>query len=212
MPREFAITVYDKSSGSKTGLSLPNIGREAHTFLHHLSVRHASLAELTVFVQGHPFDHAPDLHRRLRALADGRERVDGFFWFGFVADTDDAHGRRLFVPWTKNADGRELLMSNFHRLLFGNDGPQLYRFFPGGQFAVTRKAAHRRNAEFYNAAAGLAVSFPDGAHCFERVWDRIFVADGTAGRLPPGMQTMYFKPVRRLAAGKDPLVPPAEPR
>lgn len=204
VPREFDVTIYDKGPVSAGGTKLPNIGREAHTFLHHLATRHATLAAMTVFVQGRPFDHAPDLHKRLRAWADGCERVDGFLWLGFVADTDDARGRRLFVPWSKNADRRELRMNDFHRFLFGCAGPPLYRFFPGGQFAVTREVAHRRPAGFYRVAAGLAASFPDGAHCFERLWDRVFLVDGTADRIPPGIQTVYFKPVRRLAAAKDP--------
>ncbi len=212
VPREFAVTVYDKGLPSPTGIDLPNIGREAHTYLRHLAERHETLADVTVFVQGRPFDHAPDLHRRLCALADGRERVEEFFWLGFVADTDDARGRRLFVPWSKNADGRELRMDDFHRQLFGGTGPAAYRFFPGGQFAVSRGAARRRTPGFYSAAAELAAWFPDAAHCFERLWDRVFLADGTAGRLPPGELTAYFKPVRRLVSGKAPLVPPSEPR
>ena len=71
VPSEFAITVYDKGDQSSGGTPLPNLGREAHTYLHHLSVRYHSLADLSVFAQGHPFDHAPDLHPYLRALADG---------------------------------------------------------------------------------------------------------------------------------------------
>ncbi len=207
VPRGFAVTVYDKADPSPRGIRLPNIGREAHTHLRHLAQRYETLADVTVFVQGHPFDHAPDLHRRLRALAEGRECVEDFFWLGFVADTDDARGRRLFVPWSKNADGRKLRMDDFHRRLFGVPGPELYRFFPGGQFAVSRGAAQRRAAGFYHAAAEIAAEFPDAAHCFERVWDRVFMADGTAGRLPPDELTAYFKPVRRLASAKEPLVP-----
>lgn len=212
VPRGFAVTVYDKGNPSPAGIQLPNTGREAHTYLRHLAERYETLADLTVFVQGHPFDHAPDLRRRLSALTDGRERVEDFFWLGFVADTDDARGQRLFVPWSKNADGRELRMDDFHRQLFGVSGAALYRFFPGAQFAVSRRAAHRRSAGFYRAAEELAAAFPDAAHCFERTWDRVFMADGTAGRLPPGELTAYFKPVRRLASAKDPLVPSREPR
>jgi hypothetical protein len=222
VPRDFAVTVYDKGDGGSGGTRLPNAGREAHTYLHHLAERHGDLAGVTVFVQGHPFDHAPDLHERLRALAEGREAVAGFHWLGFLADTDDARGRRLFVPWSKNPERAELALDEFHRQLFGAPGPQAYRFFVGGQFAVTRATAHRREAGFYRRAADLAVAHPLAPHCFERCWDRVFGTDGTAGRLPPGQLTAYFKPIKRLA---DPtisgnktsgaslaLVPPPGPR
>lgn len=209
VPRAFAVTVYDKGDGSSGGQRLPNAGREAHTYLHHLAERHGDLAAVTVFVQGHPFDHAPDLHERLRALAEGREAVSGFHWLGFLADTDDARGRRLFVPWSKNPEGAELPLGDFHRRLFGTPGPEAYRFFVGGQFAVTSGAARCREAGFYRNAAEMAAGHPLAPHCFERCWDRVFGADGTAGRLPDGQLTAYFKPVKRLQCRA--LVPPRGP-
>ncbi|MFM7373695.1 MAG: DUF3431 domain-containing protein, partial [Chthoniobacterales bacterium] len=80
VPKEFLVTVYDKGDGSSGGVPLNNEGREAHTYLHHLTERYESLADVTVFVQGHPFDHAPDLHKVLRALADGSFNVTDFHW------------------------------------------------------------------------------------------------------------------------------------
>lgn len=200
VPREFLITVYDKGDGSSGGKTLSNEGREAHTYLHHLADRYESLAELTVFVQGHPFDHAPDLHKKLRAYADGSETVADFHWLGFLADTDDPRGRRLFVPWSKNPERRELQLEGFHRKLFDEEGPQAYRFFAGAQFAVTRTAAQSRPRAFYEYGAKLSVHFPLAPHCYERCWDRVFGCDGTAGRLAADQLTAYFKPVKRLSA------------
>ncbi|MFZ4482545.1 MAG: DUF3431 domain-containing protein [Chthoniobacterales bacterium] len=212
VPREFRITVYDKGDGSSGGIPLPNLGREAHTYLHHLTARLDSLAAVTVFVQGHPFDHAPDLHERLKALAGGGENVADFRWLGFLAETDDARGRRLFVPWSKNPAREELDLDGFHQRLFGRPGPADYRFFVGGQFVVTLAAAVGRDADFYRAAGRLAAEFPHAPHCFERCWDRVFGVEGTAGRLPADQLTAFFKPIRRLAPAKDRLVPPGESR
>lgn len=198
VPGDFRVTVYSKGDEIPGAERLPNIGREAHTYLQHLTERHETLADVTVFVQGHPFDHAPDLHERLRALAEGRESVAGFHWLGFLADTDDSRGRRLFVPWSKNPDRAELQLDEFHQQLFREPGPEHYRFFVGAQFAVTREAAHRRSADFFRRARDLAVDFPLAPHCFERCWDRVFGVDGTAGRLPPDQLTAYFKPIKRL--------------
>jgi len=200
VPREFLITVYDKGDGSSGGKTLSNEGREAHTYLQHLAERYESLAEMTVFVQGHPFDHAPDLHKRLKAYAEGTDSVAGFHWLGFLADTDDPRGRRLFVPWSKNPERRELQLEDFHRKLFDGEGPQAYRFFAGAQFAVTRTAAQSRPRAFYEYGAKLSVHFPLAPHCFERCWDRVFGCDGTAGRLAADQLTAYFKPVKRLSA------------
>jgi len=177
VPKEFRITIYDKGDGSTGGVPLKNEGREAHTYLHHLAERYDSLADLTVFVQGHPFDHAPDLHKVLRSLADGSFSVAEFHWLGFLADTDDSRGRRLFVPWSKNPERAELPLDEFHQQIFGQPGPDSYRFFVGAQFIVTRDTAHRRSAAFYENARNLAAATPLAPHCFERCWDRSFDTD-----------------------------------
>lgn len=200
VPRAFTTTVYNKGSNLTDTTQLPNIGREAHTYLHHLTERHDTLADITIFVQGHPFDHAPDLHKTLRALAHGSLLIPDFHWLGFLADTDDSRGRRLFVPWSKNPDRAELPLDEFHQQIFGTPGPDTYRFFVGAQFIVTRATARRRDRAFYQRARDLASTMPLAPHCFERCWDRIFMTDGTAGRLPPGQLTAYFKPIKRLQA------------
>jgi len=198
VPPAINLTVYDKGQGAPHAIPLPNLGREAHTYLHHLAERHDSLADLTIFVQGHPFDHAPDLHKFLRSLAQGTFSVAEFHWLGFLAETDDSRGRRLFVPWSKNPERHELQLDSFHHQLFDTPGPAAYRFFVGAQFAVTGAVAQRRSADFYRRARDLAAHFPRAPHCFERCWDRLFATDGTAGRLPPGQPTAYFKPIKRL--------------
>lgn len=198
VPREFAVTVYNKGAAMPHTTPLPNIGREAHTYLHHLIERYETLAEVTVFVQGHPFDHAPDLHKVLRSMADGSFSVHDFHWLGFLADTDDSRGRRLFVPWSKNPERAELPLDEFHQQIFGQSGPDSYRFFVGAQFIVTRDAVVRRSLAFYEHARNIAAATPLAPHCFERCWDRVFDTDGTANRLPPHQLTTYFKPIKRL--------------
>jgi hypothetical protein len=199
VPGEFTITVYDKStSPALNATSLPNIGREAHTYLHHIVARYDSLPDLTVFCQGKPFDHAYDFHHTLRALASGEKRVENFFWLGHIADTDSADGV-LFRNWSKNEDGRGLDLNGFHRTLLGEDGPREYAFLLGGQFIAARECIRRQSKEFYQCALQLSVDFPDAAHCYERIWDRVFSeAESTRTRMD-GEKTRYFKRIKRLA-------------
>jgi hypothetical protein len=179
-------------------ISLPNVGREAHSYLTHLIDRYDSLAEVTVFCQGHPFDHAPDFHDRLQALADGRERPDPFHWYGFLEETDDPLGRRLFVPWSKNPDRRELPTGRLFTELFLEEAPEFFHFRGGGQFAISPGAVHGRSIAFYRKALALSTSVPDAAHCFERIWDRLFgepiIDPSSLG--PDGVK--YLKRIKRL--------------
>jgi hypothetical protein len=198
VPRAFLVTVYDKSTAPyPDSIPLPNIGREAHTYLHHICTRYDSLSDLTVFCQGKPFDHAFDFHHTLRALASGERHIENFFWLGHIADTDPADGV-LFRNWSKNEDGRDLDLNGFHHALFGTNGPPVYPFFLGGQLIVTRACIHRRSKEFYERALQLSIEFPDAAHCYERTWDRVFgEAESTRARMS-GERTIYLKPIRRL--------------
>jgi hypothetical protein len=46
-------------------ISLPNVGREADTYLEHIIQNYDNLADLTIFSQGDPFPHSPDFMKLL---------------------------------------------------------------------------------------------------------------------------------------------------
>ncbi|MEI6345130.1 MAG: DUF3431 domain-containing protein [Verrucomicrobiota bacterium] len=177
---------------------LPNVGREAHSYLRHLTDRYDSLADVTLFCQGHPFDHAPDFHIRLQSLVSGGEFPDPFLWYGFLEETDDPLGRRLFVPWSKNPERRELPTGGLFQELFLEKSPEFFHFRGGAQFAVLKSAVLGRSRAFYRKALELTEAVPDAAHCFERFWDRVFGAPviDPAQLGPDGVN--YLKRIRRL--------------
>ena len=49
-------------------ITLPNVGREGHTYLYHIIQNYDQLPDHTCFLQGHPFDHTPDLEHRLQTF------------------------------------------------------------------------------------------------------------------------------------------------
>ena len=209
VPGEIRITIYNKGKtralpegfperSGLTVMSLPNVGREAHTYLTHLVARYEDPSPVTLFCQGHPFDHAPDLHERLRALVSGEETVDRFRWYGILEETDDPRGRRLFVPWSKNPERHELETGRLYRALFGEESPEWFHFRGGAQFSVIREAVRSRPREFYQRALDLCLSITLAAHSYERIWDRVFgppVID-PADLGPDGVR--YLKRIRRL--------------
>ncbi len=203
-PANLRLSVYDKdpdAPGGPDAILLPNVGREAHTYLHHLVSRYDTLAEWTIFCQGKPFDHAYDFKKTLRAMAEGTQLLpeSGFCWLGHLIDTDDAQGHRLFRPWSKNDDGRGLDLRGFHRALFGTDGPEWYTFVLGAQFAVHREVVRRQPLSFYERALTVSIQWPDAAHCFERSWDRVFGLIGLDPNWLAGRLTVQLKPMRHQA-------------
>jgi len=178
LPRGVPATVYDKTPPPASlwpgAQPLANVGREAHAWLHHLVERYDSLADTTVFAQGHPFDHAPDMHAVIRGAAQGKAPLAGFVWLGFLWETDDARGHPTFVHWTKNPRRRELDLRGFFERLWGEPAPETLRYVGGGQFVLRRATARRRTKAFYEKARNLAAEFPDAAHAFERTWNLVF--------------------------------------
>lgn len=205
-PPNLTVTVYDKSpdaSGGQGAIPLPNVGREAHTYLHHIVSRYDSLAEWTVFCQGKPFDHAYDFKKTMREYAADPTIIGPFRWLGHLIDTDDDRGERLFRPWSKNEDGRGLDMRSFHRVLFGTDGPEHYTFVLGAQFAVHHDLIRQQPPIFYERALAVSTTFPDAAHCFERSWDRVFGVTGIDANWLAGRQTVYLKPMKHQTPGSE---------
>jgi Protein of unknown function (DUF3431) len=190
-------TVYDKNPVSRhpNAHLLPNVGREAHTYLTHIVSHYHHLSEWTVFCQGKPFDHAYDFKKWLKAVTEGQTIPKNFDWLGHIVDTDDAHGGLLFKHWSKNENQRGLDLAGFHQALFGSPGPDFYTFVLGAQFAVHRSVIQAQPLAFYEHALQLSVSFADAAHCFERSWARVFGVDFS---LPNGQRTAYLKPIKAL--------------
>ena len=214
LPAGIQKTVYTKSPdpiAEHTTIPLPNVGREAHTYLHHIVSRYDSLAEWTIFCQGKPFDHAYDFKKTLREFVAEPLSLDctgfksdaiqrqRFCWLGHLIDTDDNQGHRLFKPWSKNEDGRGLDMIGFHHALFDTDGPLLYTFVLGAQFAVQRNVLRQKPVPFYERALDVSVSFPDAAHCFERSWDRVLGVVGIDPDWLAGRLTVQLKPMKHQA-------------
>lgn len=205
VPRPVRVWIYNKGPevvpprpGVST-IALPNVGREAHTYLHHLVTRYEELADLTVFVQGRPFDHVPDLHRVLRGVAAGEESVSVFRWLGFLIDRDDAEGSRLFQNWSKNPERRPLPMRAFWPAVFGDEPcPDSFVFYGGANWIAGAAGLRRRDLPFYRQALRVAAEFPDAAHCFERCWDRVLGVDGIPAELRRQPLPVYLKPIRRL--------------
>jgi hypothetical protein len=49
--------IYDKSEKQSGYVKLQNVGREPHTYMHHIVENYSNLAEWTIFAQDNPFEH-----------------------------------------------------------------------------------------------------------------------------------------------------------
>ncbi len=170
---------------------LPNLGREAHTYLTHIIAEYDALPEWTAFLQGDPFAHLlppeeprmtpPALRAKLLALAEGGAPFAGLAWFrlrcdglGRPHDLADPAKEGRWKGW-----GKDIPVAHTFEALF--DAPAPREFIaraPTGNMLVRRKRILARPLTFYRRALNLVLADADDAgntgHAFERLWQAVF--------------------------------------
>ena len=164
-------------------IDLPNVGREAHTILHHIIENYDTLDELTIFAQGsykeHYFSVPADRFKRWF------ERTDCGHSINFMNTDRWNEGRRSYDFSLKSWGGREL---GHNDLKYGSwfesvfsepyvDSPFAYAF---SIFSVDNQHIHRRPKEFYEALIKHLDyhNSPVEAHFMERSWLQVFKING----------------------------------
>ncbi|MDP2848244.1 MAG: DUF3431 domain-containing protein [Humidesulfovibrio sp.] len=172
-------------------LVLPNLGREAHTFLTHIIRRYDALPEFTAFLQGDPFAHLapPDgpraspqaLRLRLLEMAAQNQPFAGLAWFrlrcdglGRPHDLADPAKEGRWKGWGKN-----IPVARVFEELFGSPAPQEFiARAPTGNMLVRRDRILARSRGFYQRALDLVLADADDAentgHALERLWQTVF--------------------------------------
>lgn len=134
---------------------LPNIGRETHTFLHHLFL--GDDADRVAFVQGNPFDH------------------DKFFLKHINSDLIDSNISPVYRCLGNGEPDTSILdVDNLHLNLFGEVQKQ-YKFAQGAMNVVSQTSVRKRNRIFWKRCLELLLENPNvRGHEFERSWGYIF--------------------------------------
>lgn len=146
--------VYDKSDGS-----IPNIGREAETYIRFILENYDKLDGLYFFCQGHPFDHC-DL-------------------FNAINEKPVFHCSK----WTMECDefgrpaDRGLFIKMVWNRLFAIKMPKRLTFYPGAQFLVSADDIKKRDKFFYERLWVISKKFHKAPWLLERLWPYIFCKD-----------------------------------
>jgi len=165
--------IYNKGPPLTTDLpvvSLPNVGRESHTYLTHIIDNYHTLDDYTVFLQGRPFDHSPNL---LRDLADLIKRIES----GEKLNYENLSNNFLDSNISGCPHHRGLpLISCYNRLFESSIQNRPFKFSAGAQFLVSREAIHRRPLEFYIKARAMVEHHihPIEGFVIERFWYMFF--------------------------------------
>jgi hypothetical protein len=159
------IFVYNKGDGPEP--RLPNVGREAHTYLHHILENYDRLPDWTFFTQGDPNRHMP--FSFLQGIINGWPKtyfrsalwIEGGPIF-FVSEPVRFEGEAEGQSWEKG-------VPEVWGELFTSDQPPGMVFAPGAIFAISREKLFSRSFAFYLKARDLTER-ERGPWEFERLW------------------------------------------
>jgi hypothetical protein len=172
--KRYNVCVYNKYEQS--GLVLPNVGRESHTYVHHIVQNFDKLADVTAFVQGDPFYHCGTIIKDMHDLPFVK-KFEPFSHHkpgGYICDLDG-------VP-----HHRGLSLRSDYQFLFQKPpvSPSI-RFFPGAMFAVPREFIRAQGLEFYKRLLARLCDPSEKplGYSMERMWPLIL---GEPECAPPG--------------------------
>lgn len=189
--------IYNKSdmipvhlqSRAHSIVSLPNVGREADTYLNHIIRNYDTLSQITVFVQGRIRDHVRIDEKKFIKILVTQARENGFSTERLIRNDDPNHphwGRE----WNKNyLGGTSWYKENEYRgdvhLTFKDWFEQMidmpypegeFSLYPNAIFAVDKDHILSRPREYYQKLLETVSwhSDPVEGHFLERSWYYIF--------------------------------------
>jgi hypothetical protein len=162
------ICIYNKGTDNVTLKYFPlqNVGREAHTYLHHIVTNYDHLDDHTVFLQGNPTDH-------------------GFFdTFGTIENFNHFNFNLGFHPFLRHLENHQYFKCDkddcnlFHLAAYHNIHlPQQnsYEFVQGAQFAVKKDNILSRPKKVYEHLLNTSSNNDNMfAHTMKKIWKYLF--------------------------------------
>lgn len=189
--------VYDKSGseGVPPELALPNIGREAHTYLTHIVRQYPHFSDFTLFTQANPFPHLAlgagpgELFAMVLEIVRRGAPFKGLAYYTLKCDhLGRPHDMRAPESEGKWAGyGRDIPVGQVYSTLFSGPTPEKYHARgAAGLFIVRKDRILSRPAGFYQRALELVTADPQDrhntGHAFERLWSVIFNGNTTINK------------------------------
>lgn len=127
-------------------IPLPNLGREGHTYYYHIYENYDNLADHTVFLQGHPFDHSPFILNQINSLIYNNNSYIKYKHLSLKVLKSNFHFEMKREGRCKN------IYKNYEKWLgktIPNNENREIEFAAGAQFVVSKDTILKRPREFY---------------------------------------------------------------
>lgn len=165
------VPFFETGTGNPKNIRIPNIGREAHTYLYHIYNNLNRLYDYTLFAQGDPFHHISNFVERVESFISATDSLDS----QLAEQKHIVYFRNMFVcDATGHPHHRGLDVGKVFEEVFGKDGPETYNFNPGAIMAVPRKLIQSKDLAFYENLLNYSISDPTAPWVLERLWYYLF--------------------------------------
>jgi hypothetical protein len=170
-------TIYNKGEYSiPDSIVLPNVGRESHTYFHHIVENYDNLADWTFFIQANPFDHVRTMDFIIANFPlttyYGKINVNNQVYFFTNGD--------FKKPLLSNSDGTPthlpyLNLNELYRMILpGKEIPSEYEFTAGCMFCASKEAILKNSKDFYIKCLQISKTRKNAPWEFERIMQYIF--------------------------------------
>jgi hypothetical protein len=134
------VIIYNKGvelDGYNNQIMLKNVGREGHTYYKYIYDNYYSLDDHTIFLQGNPFDHSPNLVESINLMDKD-------------ADFEYLSERIVLCNISKCHMHDSIPMIEVYEKIFGIKKIDLpFEFGTGAQFIVSKRNILKHPREFY---------------------------------------------------------------
>lgn len=169
--------------------SLPNYGRESHTYLKHVIDNYDNLGDITLFIPGSAL-HREDKRKRLMRIIDhlknnresiiigykDKNLINATYNFSIDSYTVTNEVNRKKNPESKLHPAEDRPLRKWFDKRFSGEAITCVSFT--GIFAASRDDIHKRPIEFYKSLLDEhSHSNPEVVHYSERLWKNIFSID-----------------------------------
>ena len=154
------VFLYNKGNPvSLPSIVLPNVGREGHTYYHHIVTHYDDLPDAIVFLQANPFDHSPHLFTNLQTLFRNKPRL-----FSFLSEDVRSFDIHNSTSWHQTLDAymkklpsipNDMATRIYTNLFAKPPASSTYLYGCGAQFMVSKRAILRHPKSFYQKICNL---------------------------------------------------------
>lgn len=169
-------------------IDLPNVGRESHTYLHHIVENYDYLADVTVFLQGDPTGHGfkSDMCKYFEIPTSGKYSRFKYASRGmtkslcdFTSNPDGMYNKiGRFRKYLRTLERADYTMAHWWKTYVADELPDMKKFRVawGGCFSVTKDYILTYPKSYYEgllSTVDWSVD-PEQGHFMERAWAYIY--------------------------------------